>query len=62
MQDRFGRSDLELHSPSIGPRSSRGVRSVPLFAQVPSLQTEETGIMGVPAAANAPASVPGAPE
>eukprot|EP00969_Alexandrium_andersonii_P070333 3104255-Alexandrium_andersonii.AAC.1 len=40
MQNRFGRSELELrelrNSLEIGPRSSRGVRSAPLFAQMPN--------------------------
>eukprot|EP00969_Alexandrium_andersonii_P290432 12836885-Alexandrium_andersonii.AAC.1 len=39
-QNRLGRSNLELRGPrsglNIGPRSFRGVRSAPLFAQTPN--------------------------
>eukprot|EP00969_Alexandrium_andersonii_P220465 9737953-Alexandrium_andersonii.AAC.1 len=40
-QHRFRRSSLDLRGPrnglEMGPRSSRGVRSVPLLAQIPNL-------------------------
>eukprot|EP00969_Alexandrium_andersonii_P070086 3092884-Alexandrium_andersonii.AAC.1 len=43
MQDCFRRSELELRGPRNGlecdPRSSRGVRSAPLFALIPKLTT-----------------------
>eukprot|EP00969_Alexandrium_andersonii_P290392 12835465-Alexandrium_andersonii.AAC.1 len=45
-QNRFRRSNLELREPrnglKIGPRSSRGVCSPPLFAQNQNLQTSTT--------------------
>eukprot|EP00969_Alexandrium_andersonii_P261978 11582098-Alexandrium_andersonii.AAC.1 len=40
MHNRIMRSDLELRGPRkglrIGPRSSRGVRSAPVLAQIPN--------------------------
>eukprot|EP00969_Alexandrium_andersonii_P148372 6558620-Alexandrium_andersonii.AAC.1 len=43
MQTRFRRSELELRGPrnglGIGPRSSRGVHSEQLFAQIRNLPT-----------------------
>eukprot|EP00969_Alexandrium_andersonii_P373248 15483559-Alexandrium_andersonii.AAC.1 len=42
-QNRFRRAELELRGPrndlEIDPRSSRGVRSVPSFVEIPNLPT-----------------------
>eukprot|EP00969_Alexandrium_andersonii_P365995 15467442-Alexandrium_andersonii.AAC.1 len=50
IQNRFGRSELELRWPGndleIGLRSSRWVRSSPLLARMPNRPTK-TGIEGV---------------
>eukprot|EP00969_Alexandrium_andersonii_P352610 15438051-Alexandrium_andersonii.AAC.1 len=50
MQNRFRRSDLEPRGPKdglkSGPRSSRGVRSAPLLAQIPNLPTKRAGRAG----------------
>eukprot|EP00969_Alexandrium_andersonii_P095425 4215975-Alexandrium_andersonii.AAC.1 len=44
MQNRFGRSNLELRGPKsglkMGSRSSRGVRSAVFFVEIPSLPTK----------------------
>eukprot|EP00969_Alexandrium_andersonii_P123780 5470352-Alexandrium_andersonii.AAC.1 len=51
MQIRFRRSKLELHGPKnslkLGPRSSRGVPSAPLFAHIPHPPTD-TRLEGAP--------------
>ena len=47
MRNCLRRSKLELRGPrnglEIGPRSSRGVRSAPFFAQMPNLPTKRAG-------------------
>eukprot|EP00969_Alexandrium_andersonii_P018319 801407-Alexandrium_andersonii.AAC.1 len=49
MQHRLRRSELELRRPrtdlSVGPRSSRGVRSAPLPVQIPNPPTK-VGVEG----------------
>eukprot|EP00969_Alexandrium_andersonii_P017275 755211-Alexandrium_andersonii.AAC.1 len=50
LQNRFRRSEPELHGPEsgieVGPRTSPGLRSAPLLVQIPNSPTS-TGIEGV---------------
>eukprot|EP00969_Alexandrium_andersonii_P009439 412485-Alexandrium_andersonii.AAC.1 len=61
MQKRSRHSNLELRGPksglTIGPQSSRGVPSAPLFAQIPNLTTTR-GTEGVRSCDSAESKAP----
>eukprot|EP00969_Alexandrium_andersonii_P261128 11544094-Alexandrium_andersonii.AAC.1 len=68
MQTCFRRSELEQRGPGkdlkFGPRSSRGVRSAPLFAQIPNLPMKAAvrGVRRLPEACPKPAHHTGCPK